>query len=224
MHFIPITETLDPEQLDMMLAFGYYRMQQNLFTTNYAHTDSHEPIRVIWARVLASGYQPNSRHQKLKRLNRRFQTSLQDADVTEEIEALYARYRAAIDFDGNESVRSCLLGDKTRDFFPGKMWTVRDAGRLIAVGYFDEGQQSCAGILNFFHPEYRKFSLGLWLYLEGLQYAADKGKRFFYPGYISQDFPKFDYKLLAGTERIELWHPAHQFWMPYAVSKNQDMD
>lgn len=218
MDFIRLESPLPPESMDAMLSYGYYRMQQNLFTLDYAQTDHGQRIRVIWARVRLKDYGPGRRYQKLAKRCRHLKLSLHAAAITEEIEALYSDYRASIDFDGNESVTACLLGTSEVDFFPGRMWQVHDAGRLIAVGYFDEGKESCAGILNFFHPDYRKYSLGTWLYLEGLRYATETGKQFYYPGYIAMGFTKFDYKLYAGPERIELWDPASSEWIPYLGS------
>lgn len=204
--------------MDTMLSYGYYRMQQNLFTVDYAHTDERERVRVIWARVILGDYYPNHRYLRLAKRCKHLSISLHPASITGEIERLYAQYRAAIDFDGNDSVTSCLLGECNVDHFPGRMWMVHDKGVLVAAGYFDEGKESCAGILNFFHPDYAKYSLGLWMYLEGVRYAAQTGKRFYYPGYIAMGFSKFDYKLLAGKERMELWDPARAAWIPYSSS------
>ncbi|MEO6834226.1 MAG: GNAT family N-acetyltransferase [Chitinophagaceae bacterium] len=215
MNFLPVLSILEPEQLDTMLAFGYYRMQQSLFTTNFAHTDDRSRISVIWARVLLIDFEQNHRLKKLRSRTRKFQLKLYPTRITEEVEQLYARYRASINFDGNDSVSSCLLGFSNHDFFPGRMWEIRDGEKLIAAGYFDEGQESCAGILNFFDPDYRKYSLGLLLYFESVAFAAHNGKTFFYPGYIGVGYPKFDYKLEVGADRIELWHPRLMCWLPY---------
>ena len=220
-YFIPLQEILAPEILDAALAQGYYRMRQNLFTTDTTYTDGGGEVPVLWARVLLEHYQPNRRHQKLARLCRRFSCSLQGADITPEIEALYSSYRGHIDFDAGRSVASCMLDEHGVNYFPGRMWTMRDGDRLIAVGYFDEGRESSAGILNFYDPAYRKYSPGLLLYLESIRHAAESGKRFFYPGYIAMDYTKFDYKLLPGTERVELWDTDTARWLPYAGSPHE---
>ncbi len=219
MDFIALNNPLSPELMDNMLAAGYYRVQQSLFTLDYARTDDGRRVRVIWARVNLKDFQPNNRHLKLAKRCRALTLSLHPAAITEEIEAIYAIYRASIDFDGNASVHACLFGPHTgADNFPGRMWLLRDGTRIVGVGYFDEGMESCAGILNFFHPDYSKYSPGLWMYLEGLRYAAETGKRYYYPGYVALNFPKFDYKLLAGPDRMELWDPARGVWIPYAAS------
>lgn len=224
MDFIPLQTYLEPAVMDTLLSFGYYRMRQSLFTTSYTLTDHQQIVKVLWARLRLDGFKPTDRHLRLSKRASRFELRLLPADVTPEIEALYARYRSVMNFDANESVRACLLGEAEVDFFPGRMWELRDKGALIAVGYFDEGINSAAGILNFYHPDYSGFSLGLLLYLECVRYAASTGKSYFYPGYIALDFPKFDYKLLAGTEKMEILDVQHGVWIPYAVSEHALQD
>jgi arginyl-tRNA--protein-N-Asp/Glu arginylyltransferase len=220
MDFIPLQTYLEPAVMDTLLSFGYYRMRQSLFTTTYTLTDHQQIVKVLWARIRLKDYQLTSRHLKLSKRASRFKLRLLPAQVNAEIEALYAQYRASMDFDANESVRACILGEAEIDFFPGRMWEVRDAGRLIAAGYFDEGINSAAGILNFYHPEYAGYSLGLWLYLESVRYALSTGKTYFYPGYVALDFPKFDYKLLAGTDNMEILDAHQGIWTPYAISEH----
>jgi len=215
MKQIPVKNSIAPHELDMMLAHGYYRMQQSFFSTDFIQTDAGAPARVIWARVCLGHFKANRRLLTLQKRNRNFELSLHPAHITEEIEQLYARYIRHIDFESWPPVAQCLLCEALHEHFPGHMWMVRDRGRLIATGYFDEGLKSCAGILNFYDPEYAQYSLGLWLYLEGLRYAAETGKHYFYPGYIVVGFPKFDYKLLAGREKIELYERASEQWIPF---------
>jgi arginine-tRNA-protein transferase len=220
MDFIPLQTDLEPAVMDTLLSFGYYRMRQSLFTTTYTLTDQQQIVKVLWARLRLHGYQYTPRHLRLSKRASKFRLRLLPARVNPEIEALYAKYRASMSFDANESVRACILGDAEIDFFPGRMWEVREGTKLIAAGYFDEGINSAAGILNFYDPEYAGYSLGLWLYLEGVRYAQETGKIYFYPGYIALDFPKFDYKLLAGTENMEILDAQLGIWTPYDASEH----
>ncbi len=220
MDFIPLQTYLEPAVMDTLLSFGYYRMRQSLFTTTYTLTDHQQIVKVLWARLRLEDYRFTDRHRRIAKRASRFRLRLLPAGVTPEIEALYAKYRQSMSFDANESVRACMLGEAEVDFFPGRMWEVRDGAQLIAVGYFDEGINSAAGILNFYDPAYAGFSLGLWLYLEGVRYAMETGKTFFYPGYIALDFPKFDYKLLAGTENMEILDAHLSVWTPYDNSEH----
>lgn len=216
MKMIPVEEAVAPPEMDMMLARGYYRMQQSFFSTHFIATEHGMPARVVWARVCLHDFRPNTRLLRLRKRNRNFRLELEKAAVTDEVEQLYHRYRQGVGFETWPSVSACLLGDACCDHFPGRMWTVRSGEKLIAAGYFDEGATSCAGILNFYDPDFARHSLGLWLYLESVAYVAQCAKRYFYPGYIVIGFPKFDYKLLAGIERIELFEPMNGIWIPFS--------
>lgn len=217
-YIFQLQAPLAPEVMDALLAQGFYRMRQTVFTTTATIADDGRMIAVLWARILLDGFQPGNRHKELTRRCRRFDCTLQDAVVNDEIEELFAFYSRNVNFEAPETARAFLMGDSTENYFPARMWQVRDQGKLIAAGYFDEGIESAAGILNFYHPDYRRFSLGKWLYLESVRYAAETGKQYFYPGYIGLDFPKFDYKLLAGKERMELWDTVDAVWYPYMDS------
>lgn len=215
MKTIPVTAPVAPADMDMMLAHGYYRMQQTFFTAHVVQKDDGLPAKVVWARICLRNFCANARLKRLQKLNRGLSLTACDARITDEVEDLYARYRASVDFDGWPSVSMCLLGNAARDFFPGRMWEVRWCGQLVGAGYFDEGITSSAGILNFYDPRFSRHSLGLWMFLEAVRHAAESGKRYFYPGYLVMGMPKFDYKLLAGRHRTELFEPFYDSWLPF---------
>ncbi|MCU0395563.1 MAG: GNAT family N-acetyltransferase [Chitinophagaceae bacterium] len=224
MYYIPLQQPLDPAFMDGLLAMGWYRMSQHVFTTRYVHLSETEVFEVLWARVALGRWTPGSRHLKLLKQNRRFRFSLMPATLNAETEELYARYRASIDFESSASAQAYLQDQQPHNFFPTRMWQVRDGNRLVGASYFDEGLSSAAGILTFFHPDYRKYSLGLLLYLESVRHAAQSGKEYFYPGYIALENPKFDYKLQAGKEYIEIWQPDQMNWIPYASCAHARQD
>ncbi len=216
MYVYHLQDPLTPAMLDLFLSQGFYRMHQTLFTTQIIYLSEGVRYDVYWARVVLSGFSPDRRHRELVRRNSRFTINMLDGMVLdEETEALYAKYEQQMNFDAPETVASFLLGQSEDNYFPSKTWQVRDGGLLIASGYFDMGVESAAGILNFYDPEYRKFSLGTWLYLESIRHAVEAGMNYFYPGYIAPGYAKFDYKLLAGKERIEIWDLSRNTWVSY---------
>lgn len=219
MPYLPLSGPLAPTALDALLDAGWYRTGQGVFTTNWLILDDGAIIsQVLWARVDLPRWKPTRRHSRLIAQNRRFSYTTSDAVITPEVEALFAGYFAHIDFETGPTVSAILQGEALHNFFPTRMWMVRDGDRLIAAGYLDEGEQTAAGILNFYDPAYRQYSLGLWLYLEGIRWAAERGKRYYYPGYIALDYPKFDYKLLAGTEAFEVLDAERGEWIAYRDS------
>jgi leucyl-tRNA---protein transferase len=216
MAYIQLKAPIAPAVMDELLKLGCYRMQQAMFTTNSICVENGQVFRVLWVRIPLKNFTPGTTHKKLMRQCSRFKRVLLDKMVIDdEMEDLYSTYRNSLDFDAAESVTACLLGQHKVNFFPGRTWKVYDGDTLIAGGYFDLGEESAAGILNFYHPDYKKFSLGKWLYFETIRYTAESGRDFFYPGYIAPGYPKFDYKLLAGKDVIELWDIKSARWVSY---------
>jgi len=173
---------------------------------------------VVWLRVDLARWQRGRRYQRLAKENAGFTLdSARCGWVPAEVEDLFSRYRAQIDFDTGPSATDILQGSCPRNFFPTTLLTVRDGGRLIAASFTDEGDESTAAILNFYDPAYRHRSLGIWLYAEGIRRAQAAGKRWHYPGYVATRYPKFDYKLGAGAAYLQGLDATAGVWRPLAV-------
>ncbi|MBC8082847.1 MAG: arginine-tRNA-protein transferase, partial [Hymenobacter sp.] len=78
------------------------------------------------------------------------------------------------------------------------------------------GTRSLAGIMNFYHPAYRKHSLGKYLMLLKINHALSQQKTHYYPGYLVHNYPKFDYKLFACPAATEVYDCATGQWLPFA--------
>ena len=203
------------DALDYYLGQGYYRMQQDLFTCNFVPFDCRlytaHWLRLDLARV-AWGVEQN----RLLRRNARFATTVQPFRLTPEHEALYARYRAAITFDAAPTVEAVLLGGAARTAFNTYVIELRDGNHLVAAGIFDRGARSLAGILNFYDPAYRRYSLGKCLLLLKTDYARRLQLDYYYPGYVVHGYPKFDYKLFACPAATEVFDGMRCQWQQYS--------
>jgi arginine-tRNA-protein transferase len=201
--------------LDFYLGQGYYRMHQDLFTCQFLPLDG-TIYTAHWLRLVLPEVSFGPSQRRLLRLNAGFARELRPFELTEEYEELYARYRAAIDFDAPETVESFTLAGARHNVFPTSVIELRDAGRLIAVGIFDQGNRSLAGIMNFYDPAYRKHSLGKYLMLLKINDARQQGKQFYYPGYVVHRYPKFDYKLFACPAATEVFDSFRGRWVPFS--------
>lgn len=209
-------EKLTGTELDAYLERGWYRMQQEVFTTT--HVALPDFYRVHWLRYAIDNIVPRPTHRKIRNLNQDFRISVEPfRGITAEEEWLYQRYRSSITFDGADSIHECLLdsNDLNRNIFDTRCFQVWDEERLIAGGYLDLGQTSGAGILNFFDPDYRRYSLGKFLMLLKLDYLRNNGYQYYYPGYVVAGLPKMDYKLFLGEDVAEYFDADHQVWLPF---------
>lgn len=200
------------EILDAFLEKGWYRMGQGIFTTQYI-VQEEELYRVWWLRYSLKTWTTSRTCEKIKKLNRKFSVTIIPLAVTPSIEALYQLYRSQLDFEPAESVQQWLYDMGEKNIYDSWVIQINDADTVIAAGIFDNGLYSIAGIMNFYHPEYKKYSLGKYMMLLKMEHAMANGKHWYYPGYIVQHYPKFDYKLFAGKEAAQIFIPEFNRWV-----------
>jgi arginine-tRNA-protein transferase len=205
--------SISGQALDQLLAFGWYRMHQTLFTCSHIGTaDQH---RVHWLRFEVGQIKVHASHLRIRKKNRPFHFTIESLGTLDPraIE-LYQRYYASIDFDGASSIQQCLWGDDdhTQNIFNTKCVSVFDESKLIAVGYFDCGDRGAASILHCYDPDYHRYSLGKFLILLTLDYLRTQDYRYYYPGYVVEDLRKMDYKLFVGKEEAQYFKPESLSW------------
>ena len=213
---------MNGEMLDHYLQYGWYRIQQKMITTDVIIGEDATLMPVFWIRFDLNIYQQHKRSAKIMALNQQFKVNVKPFEITREHEYLFELYKTGIDFQLMDSVKQYLLGDENINVYNTKMIEVRDEEQLIAVGIFDEGKNTIAGILNFYDPAYKKFSPGKFLMLLKLNYAKSRQHLYYYPGYICTRNPKFDYKLFPDKNSTEVFLRNRQQWLPYpAVNMNE---
>lgn len=202
-------------KLDLYLSKGYFRMQQEVFTC-FAVLFEDKVCPVHWLRIDLASVSYAKEQQRLFRINQQFSVVVKPLVISSEMRTLYAVYREAISFDAPESVESCLLNGSDYNVFDSYAVEIRDGNSLIAVGIFDAGSQTIAGIMNFYHPAYRKHSLGKYLMMLKINHARLQHKTYYYPGYLASNYSKFDYKLFPCLAATEVYDANRDSWYPFS--------
>ncbi|MBL7731916.1 MAG: GNAT family N-acetyltransferase [Chitinophagaceae bacterium] len=216
-------DTMPGHRLDEYLSKGWYRMQQTIFTTDII-VKNDVVIPVFWIRLALKQYRPLASARRILEVNKDFTVAIHTNGITAEAEELYQVYKAHVDFDISDSIADYLVGEASRSIYHTRCVEIRDKGKLIAAGYFDEGDDSLAGILNIYHPDYKHKSLGKYLMLLKIRYALERGKTFYYPGYISTAISKFDYKLFPGKDATEVYLSNSGTWVPWLSVTNERLE
>ena len=209
------TSSIPGDVLDYYLSLGYYRMQQNLFTCRFLPHDG-ALFPVHWLRVVLAQVVDGSKQRRLFRQNERFSVAVRPFRFTTEYEELYAIYHRAVAFDTAPTLEALLQDGATDTVFHTAIVEVRDGEQLIAAGIFDEGTDTIAGIVNFYHPDYAKHSLGKYLMLLKIECARRWQKSYYYPGYLVYGYPKFDYKLFACPSATEAFDCFSRQWLLFS--------
>lgn len=209
---------LQKSELDAYLEKGWYRMGQEIFTCNFLNFN-----RIfyssIWLRLELDNYEPEKEFKKLQKLNASFRVEINKASITDAKEKLYSKYKAGITFDTSDSLESLLMRneDENKSIYDTHEVCIYEEDKLIAVGFFDLGDKSVAGIVSFYHPHYKKYSLGKYLIYNKIHYCKTLGFHYFYPGYFAPDYSMFDYKLKIGKSALEFLNLCTNQWQVYST-------
>jgi leucyl-tRNA---protein transferase len=212
---IDCPEKMTGYELDDYLSKGWYRMWQFIFTTDLVKFEEFS-YPVYWLRIALPKVNYGKSQKKIITKNNAFAVEIKTYIISSEIEELYALYKTSINFKAPDSVAGCLLNGADNNIYDTQMIEMRDGNKLIAAGYFDLGETSIAGILNFYHPHYKSNSLGKYLMLLKIDYAKKLGKEWYYPGYIAKGCSRFDYKLFPDINATEVFDRARNEWIPFS--------
>jgi len=204
-------QVLSPDSLDDYLAKGWFRMGQSIFTTHFL-CFKHQFYSALWHRIDLTNPSNDTNFQKLQKLNKNLRVEFREADISEEKEALFTRYRESIAFDTSESIQHLLNRYLTANIFHTMEVALYDQDKLVAFGFFDLGTHSAAGITSVYDPDYRKFSLGKYLIYLKLEYCKNRQLQYFYPGYFAPGYPAFDYKLQIHAKQLFYYDLVTQNW------------
>lgn len=211
---------LSPETFDLFLSKGWFRMVHRMFTADqiYYQDGMHD---IIWIRLDLEKFEWTSSHKKLLKAIKNLSLIHHNFCFIEpQCEQVYELYRQSVSFDAPISINDFLYGNHFHMEFNTQSLSLYNGQELVGRGYFDIGHQSAAGIMNFYHPQYKKYSIGRVLFLLKIQHCISNGIRYFYPGYISPTVPNFDYKTSIHSPSTEFYDFEADEWIPMMSKPN----
>ncbi len=216
-------EILSPQELDQHLANGWFRMGQDIFTTNFLKFNGGF-YPAVWLRIDLNADEISSTQKKIFKQNKVLKTSIQPFKHSKYKEFLFRKYRKQLKFSPAPSLKDLLYHshENTNSIFTTYEICVYHETQLIAVGIFDLGDKSAEGISCFYDHTYSKFSLGKYLMYLKMDYCKNLGYDYFYPGYFAPGYPLFDYKLDLRKNALEYFDFSRQEWHSFAEFRSED--
>jgi arginyl-tRNA--protein-N-Asp/Glu arginylyltransferase len=205
--------SLAPETLDEYLSKGWFRMGQTIFTTNFL-SFKEQFYSAIWLKIDLKNNSVDKTQQKLAKQNAVFKVEIKKAAITAEKEELFDLYKSGINFEASSSLKYLLFGKEEYTIYDTWEIVIYDQEKIIAVGYFDLGKNSAAGITCFYNPSYKKYSLGKYLIYLKINYCRELGMQYFYPGYFVPGYSFFDYKLEIAKSANSFYQLSSCQWIP----------
>jgi leucyl-tRNA---protein transferase len=207
---------LSPHTLDNYLARGWFRMGQSMFTTSFLFFNN-TLFNAIWLRYDLQNYTLRKSGKQIMKLNENFRVEVNPLSFNQKKDQLYDKYRQKLPFNIAFSLQALLLDDGNFSIFNSLEVCVYDKKKLIGMGVFDMGKDTSQGIINFFDPDYKKYSLGKYLILQKIKYLQAQNIRFFYPGYFAPGYSLFDYKTELSSTGVEYYDVGDTAWQPHAT-------
>ena len=191
--------SLSRTRYDQYLASGWFRGSVMLYKMDLLCIDE-RLFSVVNIRMNLEHYAPTARQRKvMRRVESRFTVTYGHAQPNANKEALYAQHKARFKGFIHNTLSEYLSAGFQGTVFDTREVCVYDGDRLIAVSYFDLGDQSMASLLGLYDEAYGKYSLGTYTLLKEAEYGKRTGRKWFYPGYILDQQSDFDYKLKLGA-------------------------
>lgn len=205
-------DQLSPEELDLYLAEGWFRIGQSLMTCRLIHS-SRGLRSTIWTRLPLAGHRFSSSARRLLSQNRRrYRVEHRPLLIDAAREALYQRYLTIAEGERSASLSDFLSHHADRGLFDTHEISLWDVDELVALSWFDRGRDSVQSLLGIYEPAFHRDSLGFTTMLLEVDHAAREGLAFHYPGYVLPGDPSMDYKLRLGA--MEFLDPWTQAWRP----------
>lgn len=134
------------------------------------------------------------------------------AAINGEMCELFQRHKQRFTHNIPDTLETFLGPDPAHGPCECRMLRVFDGARLIAVSFFDVGQQAASSVYAMFEPEYARRSLGIFTMLLEIQHCREAGLHWLYPGYATREASVYDYKKqFCGTEFLD-WSAGA--WLP----------
>jgi len=220
-----LTDSLTANQFDQLISKGYFPTQEFMETITHLIFPNMWEGRMVAYKVYPLRFEIKKlkKHQSHRRIyndNKHFTYKIEEfTKVLPEHKKLYKKYLTSIDFNRNSRIEGIISCENASDSnFNCRTISVYDGDNLIALGFFYLGEIYGTSILHIFDPAYKKYSLGKYMILLTVEYLKQLKYPFYSPGYIVNNFPKFDYKLFLGAEAATVYHHDLEKWKKFHPS------
>lgn len=192
-------QKLSPARYDGYLASGWFRGSMMLYKMDLLCIEE-DLFSVVNIRLDLDTFDFKKRHLKmLNKAKKMFRFEINKASSNISKEMLYQMHKVKFQGFIHSTLEEYLNSGFSSSVFDTNEVCVYDGDELIAVSFFDLGDQSAASLLCLYNPEYSSFSLGIVTMLLEIEFIRKKAYKWYYPGYVLDRKSSFDYKLQLGN-------------------------
>lgn len=187
------TSDISPFEMDFLLAEGWRNFGTYFFRHNVGVFRG-EYRKVLPLRIRLSDFTLSKSQRRNLERNKDLKVIIRPIVIDEEKEALFHRHKSRFEEYPPESIYVFLSRQPAT--VPSEAFELccYENEKLLAVSFFNEGNDSVSGIYAMFEPTEIRRGLGILTMLLEIKYAQETGKNFYYQGYAYEGESFYDYK------------------------------
>jgi leucyl-tRNA---protein transferase len=186
--------------------FFYQRMERD---------EDEPPYLVRPLRVDLQRFSFSKSQRRTWRKNDDLEIVAEPVQLSEEVVHLFETHRQRFQTNVPDSLSDFLGPEPSQGPTRLQQMSVHQGEKLVAMSFFDYGQESVSSIYGCFHPELAERRLGILTILAEIQWAQAMGMRWYYPGYAFVQPSHYDYKKEIGAVEYYDWKK----WCPWRLGE-----
>lgn len=212
-------DRLAPSRYDTFLASGWFRGSVMLYKMDLLCIDD-DIFSVVNIRLNLHDFELRKSQRKiLRRAANKFQITTGVARPNPAKEKLYHLHKKKFRGFIHPTLDDYLNSGYRDTVFDTCEICVYDGDHLVAVSFYDRGENAVASLLGLYDEHYKVYSPGILTMLLEIQTSIKDGFKWYYPGYVLDQPSQFNYKLKLGN--FQYYNP-NKRWVTYARFKPEE--
>lgn len=180
--------------MDMLWDAGWRHFGETFFRYSESDDDNGGIQHITPLRLEVARFAPSKSQRRVLRKNEDLRTEFVPAALSDDVREMFQRHKMR--FSGNvpEELDIFLSSEPATvpcECVQCRVWL---GDTLIAASFLDIGQKATSAVYGVFDPAYSVRSLGIFTMLKEIEFTANTGRQFYYPGYATQEPSAYDYK------------------------------
>lgn len=203
-------DAVQPETMDRLWAEGWRHFGPEFF--RYSISLGGDELRVIQPlRMDLAAFQPSRSQRRVLRKNVDAVVQIRPVQLEPEVCRMFQRHKQRFTSNVPENL-AVFLGAEPGRVIDCFEFQVHCQDALIAVSFLDAGKESVSSVYALFEPEESHRSLGIFTMLAEINWARQRGYRYYYPGYATRESSHYDYKKQFSALSYYDW--LSETWLP----------
>ena len=200
-----LCESVPDPVMDQLWAAGWRHFGEMFFRYSLSIDEDH--VKTITPlRLDLQAFQLSKSQRRVMRRNADLRCEFVPASLSAEAREMFHRHKNRFQENVPDELDTFLSIEPATHPNTCLECRVCEGDALIALSFLDVGSEATSAVYGMFEPEHSWRSLGIFTMLCEIQFSLDRGCRYYYPGYATQEPSAYDYKKHFSGLEILNWH------------------